>query len=106
VDSHYWTPYYLVDGLAGGGVFLWILAYQYCRLKKSKYKVSAFATMTFAVFMLVWNIIIPALGFNRSDTKWSFLLTLWLIPVIYYTLFIPDGWLTKFIDNHLKRIGL
>ena len=106
MDKRFWTPYYIVDGTIGGGCILWIFVYRYCSITGSKYKIAALATEVYSVVMLLWNVIIPALGFNRSDTKWSFLLTIWLIPVIYYTLFAPDGVLTIFLEKQLKRLPI
>lgn len=106
MDSKFWTPYYIIDGTVGGGVVLWYISYLYCKATRSIYKVAAFMTMLYALYMLLWNIVIPAFGYNRSDTRFSFLLTLGQIVVIYYTVFVPNGRLTNFIDEHLKRIKL
>jgi len=101
-DSRYWTPYYIMDEIVGGGVILWWFAY----MKSVKYRIPAFALFVFSWIRVLWNISCYIFGVNRSDTNWTMILFFFLLPVVYYTVFLPGGKFTKFLDKHLKRIGL
>lgn len=101
-DPSYWMPYWITDEFFGGGVMLWLFAFK----KSEKYKVAAFFTFLFSVLREVWDILLRIKEVNTSDTEWTSILFLGLLPIIYYTLFVPNGRLTTFIDKHLKRIKI
>jgi len=102
LDQSYWMPYWVADEIFGGGIILWLIAFRYSK----KYHIAAFVTLLFSIFREVWNIICYIKGINTSDTNLTSILFLGLLPVIYYTLFVPNGRLTTFLDKQLKRISL
>lgn len=101
-NSAYWTPYYIIDEIVGGGVILWWHAYTH----SAKYRIPAFTLFIFSCIRVLWNISCYVVGVNRSDTRWTMILFFFLLPVVYWTLFAPDGMLTQFLDRNLKRFKL
>lgn len=99
-DNRYWMPYYIIDEIIGGGFILWYFVY-----KNSKdFKIPAFALFVFSVIRCLWNIWCYIMGINASNTKWTAILFFCLLPVVYWTLFAPDGLVTAFIEKQLKRL--
>ncbi len=101
-DSRYWMPYYIVDEIVGGGIILWWFVYSYSK----KFRIPAFALFIFSVIRCMWNIACWIVGTDASNTKWTMILFFCLLPVIYWTMFAPDGFLTVFLDRQLKRLRL
>lgn len=95
-----WPVYHVWDHIAGGGCLLWFFAWKH----SVKYKSACFYTLIFSVFRLAWLIYCYLIGIPPDNTIWVMWLFMGLIPVIYITLFIPNGRLTKFIDNHLTML--
>lgn len=96
-DSRYWMPYYIWDEMFGGGVILWLVAFRYSK----KYSVPCFLVFCFSLVRFVWNIWCYVFGVNASDTRWTFILFLCLLPVIYYTLFNNQSRLVKFLNQYI-----
>ncbi len=101
-DSRYWMPYYIIDEIVGGGIILWWFVFQ----NTKDFKVPAFSLFVFSVIRCIWNVACYITGVNASNTKWTAILFIFLLPVIYWTLFFPGSKITTFLNKHLKRIGL
>lgn len=101
-NERYWMPYYIWDEMFGGGVLLWYMAYR----KSIKYKVATFFTFIFSCVRCAWNIALYIFGINQLTSRLDFILCVCLLPVIYFTMFSPESRTTKFLDEHLKMIGI
>lgn len=97
-DSRFWMPYYIIDEMFGGGALLWFIAFRYSK----KYSVPCFLVFVFSLARFFWNVWCYVFTVNASDTKWTFILFLCLLPGIYYTLFCPGSRTVNFLSKALR----
>lgn len=102
IDPRYWMPYYIIDEIVGGGIILWYFVFRNCK----DFKVPAFCLFVFSVIRCAWNIACWIVGLNASNTKWTIILFFFLMPVVYWTMFAPDGILNIFIEKQLKKLPI
>lgn len=99
LNEKMWPVYHVWDHLAGGGSLLWAFAF----MKSVKYKVACFFTFLFSLFRLGWLLYCYQVGVPTGNTVLVMWLFMALIPVIYYTVFVPNGRLTNFLDKYLIK---
>ena len=99
-DSRYWMPYYIIDEIFGGGIILWLWVFRTTK----DFKVPAFALFVFSVIRCLWNLSCYIIGLDTSNTKWTMILFFCLMPVVYWTMFAPDGILNVLIEKQLSKL--
>jgi len=97
MNPKWWQPYYIWDQAFGGGFILWHHAFK----KSVKYKMPLFCLFVFSVIRCLWNISCLIMKVNPADTNWTIVLFFCLLPVIYFTLFTPNGRVTNFLNKYL-----
>lgn len=95
-NPKFWPWYYSLDHWVKGGVFCWL----YMWLTNEKYRVSCFLVLLFSLVRAVWLPVCYLTGINPSNTYWTVILFFCLLPVIFFTVFTPEGRLTKFLDKY------
>lgn len=93
-------PYYIIDEIVGGGVILWWYVFRTVK----DFKVPAFALFVFSVIRCAWNLACYIVGLDASNTKWTMILFFCLLPVVYWTMFAPDGLLNVLIEKQLAKL--